>query len=351
MPISAFDALSLAFEHTKKQLFQPFRLGQWSRLALVGLFAGEMSTGGGGGFPNFQIPTSTRHTHDNFAASPTIDPALLIPLIIIAVIGVAVLWLVFLYISSRMRFILFDSIINKKCEIRRMWRARREPAFRYFVWQIVFSLVAFAGIVVIVGVPALVVLGLGWFSHAREHIAGLILAGLAVFFIFMVAIVVMACVHVFTKDFVVPQMALEDVSAFEGWRRLWERLRGEKAGYAGYAGMKVVMALGAAIAVTVVVVILVLLLLIPVGGVGLLSVLFGSAAGLSWNVFTITMVVVAGCVLLLVLFYGVSLISVPVIVFFPAYSIYFFAPRYQPLATLIYPPATAYPTISPEAQA
>jgi hypothetical protein len=31
------------------------------------------------------------------------------------------------------------------------------------------------------------------------------------------------------------------------------------------------------------------------------------------------------------------LISVPVIVFFPAYSIYFFAQRYPPLASLLWP--------------
>jgi hypothetical protein len=343
MPISAVDALNPAFEHTKKQLFQPFRLGQWTRLALVGLFAGEMTTGGGGGGPNFQVPAG--HPHGNVPGMPHIDFALLIPLIIMAVIGVALLWLLFLYINSRMRFILFDSVVARKCEVRRMWRARRGPALQYFLWQIVFSLVAFAGIVVVVGIPALGALLLGWFSHPHEHIAGLILTGVAVFFAFMACIVLFICVHVFTKDFVVPQMALENISAFEGWRRLLPMLRAEKGGYAGYAGMKIVMALGAAFAVTVVVVILVLMLLIPIGGVGLLSVLFGKAAGLTWNVFTITLVVVAGCMFLLVLFYGAALISVPVIVYFPAYSIYFFASRYQPLANLIYPPPP--PTYSP----
>ncbi|MGB2834648.1 MAG: hypothetical protein WBC30_03385, partial [Candidatus Sulfotelmatobacter sp.] len=38
--------------------------------------------------------------------------------------------------------------------------------------------------------------------------------------------------------------------------------------------------------------------------------------------------------------YVVSLISVPVIVFFPAYSIYFFAARYPALSAALYPPST-----------
>jgi hypothetical protein len=34
----------------------------------------------------------------------------------------------------------------------------------------------------------------------------------------------------------------------------------------------------------------------------------------------------------------ISLISVPVIVFFPAYAMYFFAPRYRQLSLVLYPP-------------
>jgi hypothetical protein len=39
-----------------------------------------------------------------------------------------------------------------------------------------------------------------------------------------------------------------------------------------------------------------------------------------------------------------SLISVPVTVFFPAYSIYFFAARYPALSAVLYPAPPAPPT-------
>jgi len=42
LPISAVDAINLAIEHTKRQLLHPFRIGQWTRLAVVGLLAGEL---------------------------------------------------------------------------------------------------------------------------------------------------------------------------------------------------------------------------------------------------------------------------------------------------------------------
>jgi hypothetical protein len=336
VPQSAVDSVSPAFEHAKTQLFRPFRLGQWSRLALVGLFAGEMSSGGGCS-NNFQLPAHTGTGHRDFLMSAFPDPWVFGPLLVVLLIAVPVLWLLFLYLSSRMRFILFDTVIAKRCEIRRMWRQRGEPAMRYFVWQIVLSLVGLAGLALIVGVPALVAFSLGWFTEPRNHLAGLISVGILVFFVFVGWALLVLLAHVFTKDFVVPQMALEGISAFEGWNRLWKMLQNEKAGYAGYAGMKLVMAIGAGIAIGIVAVILLIILLIPVGGLGAITVLSGQAAGLSWNVLTITLAVVAGCMFLLVFFYAVTLISVPAIVFFPAYSIYFFAGRYPQLGKLIYP--------------
>jgi hypothetical protein len=344
VPISAPDAISPAFQHTKEQLFRPFRFGQWTRLALVGLLAGELSSGGS---CNFNVPSTSSPRHQDLLPTPHIDPALLIPLVIVAAIAIPLLILLFLYVSSRMRFVLFDSVIEKNCSIGRMWRARRGPGLRYFVWQLVFSLISFGGIVVIVGIPALIGFLLGWFTQPREHLAGLILGGVLVFFVFLGWILLTAVVHVFTKDFVVPQMALENVSAFEGWERLITMVKSEKGKYAGYAGMKLVMVIGAGIVIGIAALILILVLLIPIGGLGVISVLLGQAAGLTWNVFTITLAVVAGCILLLVILYGVSLISVPVIVFFPAYSIYFFAARYPLLAKLVYPSPPAPPLVQP----
>jgi hypothetical protein len=66
-------------------------------------------------------------------------------------------------------------------------------------------------------------------------------------------------------------------------------------------------------------------------------------------VYTITLAVVAGSVLLSVFFFLTSLISVPAIVFFPAYSIYFFAARYPALSAVLYPVPLAAPQISPAA--
>lgn len=342
MPVSAIDSISPAFEHTKGQLFRPFRFGQWTRVALVGLFAGELSSGGG---CNFNMPSHVGSTHRNFMFAAAPNWALLGPFLAIALIAIPIIWLVLIYINSRMRFVLFDSVIAKRCDVGQMWGRRGEQAFQYFVWQIVFLLVMLAGTAVLVGVPALVAFLLGWFTAPREHLAPLILTGIFVFFVFLAWAVASIVVLVFTKDFVVPQMALENISAFEAWRRLSRMLNAERTSYAGYAGMKVIMAIGAAFAVGILAFIAIVLLLIPFGGLGAIAVIAGKVGGLTWNVFTITAAIVAGSIFLVCVLYVVSLISVPVIIFFPAYSIYFFAARYGPLGRLIYPPPPPAPAL------
>ncbi len=86
-----------------------------------------------------------------------------------------------------------------------------------------------------------------------------------------------------TKDFVVPQMALEGIGAFEGWRRLWPMITAEKGRYAGYIGLKILMAIGAGIVVGIVTVILGLIIVIPTAGLGLIAVVTGKTAGLDWT--------------------------------------------------------------------
>jgi hypothetical protein len=346
VPISAVDAISPAFQHAKQQLLQPFRASQWAKLAFVGFLSGELSSGGCNSGGNFRMP----HNHSQqLLAGPFsgLDPMMYASLIATLIIAGSILWILFIYVNSVMRFVLFDSVVNRRCEIRKSWNARHTAGLRYFVWQIFVTLAGIVGIVILVGIPAGIGLALGWFTNPKAHIVPLILGGLVLFCVFFAFIFTFLLVHVMTKDFVIPQMALEDITALEGWRRLLPGLNAEKGGYAGYIGMKVVMALGAAVVLGIITVIIVLIMLIPVGGFGAIAVIAGKTAGLTWNLYTISIAVVVGCILLAVILYVVSLVSVPAIVFFPAYSLYFFAGRYRPLDAVLHPAPPSEPIVLP----
>jgi len=338
LPLSAVDAISPAFEHARQQLVRPFRASQWAKLGLVGLLAGEMGSGGGGCNPgSFQMPTRPNNSQHLFAALPTANPMLYASLIAVLVIAGFMLLVLFLYVNSVMRFVLFDSVVAKECRIWHSWSRRQGPGRRFFVWQILLAVASIAGLTILVGIPAGFAFLVGWLRNPKEHMIPLILGGMALFFVLLLFVVVQLLVHVMTKDFVVPQMALEEIGAIEGWRRLWPRIKSELGGYAAYIGMKIVMAIGAAILLGVVSAIVILLFLIPVGGLSAVAVIGGMAAGLTWNLYTITLAVVAGTIAIFTLLYVISLISVPAVVFFPAYSIYFFASRYPALDALLHP--------------
>jgi hypothetical protein len=330
---SAIDVIVPAFRRMKKQLFGPFRLGQWLRLAFVGFLAGEVSSGGEfhSNLP-FEFPSgSTQRLPPVLEQTGPIVIAGIALLILLAFIALAA---VFLYISSRMRFVLFDGIVNGECRIRESWRRRGGPGYRYFVWQLTLMLFAMAAVILLIGLPIFAAYVYGMFESPFNWV-GLIFGGLVLLLLLFLILVTFAVIQLLSKDFVVPQMALEDLTAIEGWRRLWAMMKSEMGSYAGYIGMKIALGLGAAIVVSMVGIIVFLMVLLLVGAFAVAAAL-GAGAGLTWNPSTIAIAVQFGGFVVLLLLLALSLVSVPSTVFFPTYALYFFAGRYPPLDSLMY---------------
>ena len=354
MPLSAVDTVTPAFEHTQQQLTRPFRFGQWARLAFVGALAGESASFNGCNFnyPGHSPSTAPHVDHQTAFVAAQLPQqinwhsSMVAWIVAFSLIGIGLI-ILFAYIGSVMRFILFDSVIRRECRIREGWNRRKREGFLLFQWQIAFMLVAFAAMVILIGSPVLAAWRMGWFANAKEHIAGLILGGCGLLFLFLCLLLFFGVIQVMTKDFVVPQMALEGIDAFEGWRRFLPQVKAEKGGYAGYIGMKIVLAIGAAVALGIITIVGIVVLLIPFGVVGGAGILAGWAMGLTWNVYTIAAAVLYGCIVVAVFIFTGLLIAVPKVVFFPAYAIYFFAPRFPPLAAVLWPPAPTTPPAPP----
>lgn len=345
MPITAVDAITPAIEHTKQQLFKPFRIDQWTKLAFVGLLAGEL---GSSGFnrSNFNFPRHPGPPPPHIPVPPGVDTPLLIAFIAAAVIAALAIGIILMYIGSVMRFVLFDSIILKECLIRAGWNRRLGPGWRYFVWKLSYLALSLAGICILIGLPAMFVFASGWYRESNEHKVPLIFAGSIIVVVLLAFFVITAVVLVLTKDFVVPQMALEGITATEGWRRLWPMMKAEKGAYVAYIAMKIVLAIVAGAMIAVAAVIVSLIYVVPTVALGFIAVLEGKAAGLTWNPHTIALAAAIGVILLAGFLYLVSLISVPAIVFFPAFSIYFFADRYPRLAAALNPAIPVAPVLA-----
>ena len=350
MAKSAVDVIGTAFEHTKQQLTQPFRFGQWARLALLALATGELTSGGGcsrmGHWPS-KFPHDSQSFVDPGSVLRGLDPALIASLILIVLFGGLVLMLVWIYISSICRFILFESILRRNCDsLSAGWGRWQRTGMSYFWWQLALAVVGLV-VAAVLFVPLLIPV-LATLKNHQQPGPGLILAFLPMIFVFMVFGLIMLLIGVLAKDFVVPLMAVDGVGVLEGWRRLLAMMKAEKGNYAGYVGMKIVLAIGASILFGILSSIAALFLILPLAIVGAVAFIVGKSAGLGLNAFTITAAIVAGTIVLAVLLYVIALVCVPLAVFFPAYAMYFLADRFPALHARLYPPGPAAPLRPPE---
>ncbi|HJX84023.1 MAG TPA: hypothetical protein VJ723_06745, partial [Candidatus Angelobacter sp.] len=247
--------------------------------------------------------------------------------------------LIFLYLFSRFRFILFDTVINKQAIIRRGWHQYGSQAGRYFVFWIVYTLLSWAALGVIVGVPLWHAYKSGAFHGDNALWSLLALIGSVILGLFLFALV-SAIVRTFAQDFLVPLMALDDLGIGDGWSAIRQMVTREPGAWAGYLGIKLLLSIAAGIALSIVLLItglfLCLILAIPVVVVVLVGVAL-MKAGTAGVVIAVVLFILAGLACLACLFCLTLTATAPVVVFFEAYSLYFFGGRYPRLGALLWP--------------
>jgi len=316
-------------------------------LALVCLILGDFA-GGGGGSPGgrFNFPVSQGKGGKSLFAIPNIDWDKILPWLPWILGGVALvvaLILLWIYIASVYRFVLFDSVLYDRCELKGCWR-RWEPSGRsFFYWSLTILVGFLAGYAVLIGTPLLIAWRAGLFRHPGEHVVTLILGGGAIFLLMLAFFVLGAVAALFAKDFCVPIMAMEKVGVLDAWRRLLPMLAAEKMAFTGYVLMKIVLSIGSAIIFGIITVIALVVLLIPLGIMALIIFFGGKALGLSFDVATISILVVLGGIILMGIIYLIALISTPAMVFFQSYVLRFMGSRYPALGTVLFPPPPETP--------
>jgi hypothetical protein len=346
-PLSSVDCIAPAFAQTKHQLFSPFRLKRWSRLALVCLLTGEFAGGGGGGpSGNFHFPVTKTKGGKNLLAIPNIHWDKILPWLPWILAGVVLVFLfiiLWIYVASVYRFVLLDSVLYDRCELKGSW-TRWEPCGRsYFYWCLALFFVSAVATSLIIGVPLLIFWRAGLFHHPGDHLAAVILGGVAVLFLLVVFVVVGGVIGLFAKDFCIPIMAMENVGVLDAWRRLLPMLAAEKLAFTGYVLMKIVLAMGNAIIVGIAALLTIIILLIPLGIGGLILFFGGKAIGLTLNVATISILVVMGGVILAGFIYLIALINTPSMVFFQSYVLHFIGSRYTAVGAVLFPPPPEIP--------
>lgn len=338
-------------------LFHPFRLRTWLKMGFIGWLGGGLVTASlnfnfrvprfpAGQFPNDPWKDINQAIHDAAQSIHFAQFAGFMALLVIVLLIVLVISLIFTYLFSRFRFILFDSVVSGQVLVGRGWHTYRDQGSRYFGFWLIYRLLSWTAVGFIVGLPLWHAYKSGVFQGDQPLWAFLeLVASVALGLVAFAA--VSAVVSTLVKDFIMPLMALDDLPMRRAFAVLRQYIAAEPGAWAGYFGMKLLFALAAGIALGVVGVfaflILLLILAIPAAALIALGVLAMKAyAGLGIAIFILTgLGVVAACFCLALC------LAAPVSIFFAAYAFYFFGGRYPRLGGLLWPqPAPPQPQLA-----
>ena len=213
--------LRRAWARMKGILFDPFDLGKWLVIGFSAWLAGLAGGGGGGGFrfnpsrghmPSLHVRQALRGAWEYLRAHPY-----WLALIVVGAAVLAVILLLLLWISSRGKFIFLDNVVNGRARIAGPWRRFAELGDSLFFWRLGFLLACISALAVM-GTLAVVSAG-GFSGFGFGDVRAATVTALAVL-VALVWGVACACVSLFLDGFVVPVMYKDGVGAVEAWRRL-----------------------------------------------------------------------------------------------------------------------------------
>ncbi len=217
MHIQYFAPLQRAYNRMKSVLFQPFDIRNWMVLGFTAFLADLLD--GHSGFNS-----SHKSSQDVGAVLRAPYEALdwlrsrpeWLALIVIGVVLVVALILLFLWLSSRGKFMFLDNVVQRRALIGQPWCQFREPAFSLFRWRIVFALIA--------GGLALAVLYQVWQAAYKSweengDLWSLIPALLHWGTIFLIIVLAFGYVKMLLDHFIVPLMYKHHLTAGQAWEK------------------------------------------------------------------------------------------------------------------------------------
>lgn len=255
MQLSVTDPIGRAWNHMIAVLFQPFSLGKWFIMGF-GAWLAALSEGGG----SLNFPTGGGDFDDSgfnrVANDITSDVGLFI--FIAVVVGVLVIGLtvLFLWLSSRGKFMLLYNVARNTPAIGEPWREYRREGNSLFQFHLLVVLLTFGLFIGIAG------MGLGIampaFMQGAFGPSGVMAIVYGIFSIIAV-VVVLTVVMVLAEDFIVPIMYQRRVGVKQAWAIFRdELLAGQLKPIVLYMLMRWVLSIAAGMAAALITVVLIL---------------------------------------------------------------------------------------------
>lgn len=326
-PLSAFDALSPAFDRTRLVLFTPFRPGRTWKLAASGYlsFAGILF-----------VPWPAAY----LAFLPFLPPlgtVFLASILTLVLLGAA-LFIFLFHLCSRLGFAFFDIVLNRGEFVAPAWRLYGPASRRWTACKVLYG--TFATLLLAAPLASyirhLIPLMQGIAQRPNQPPTPEFIAALfSGYFMILFGFLFLFAIAALANDFIVPSLALEDTTLGEAFTRLFKLIRYEPGQVALYALMKFVFILVGYMAVNLaveLVLLLIALVLALIGGaLGFGLHLLGVPTPVLW----VLAGVIGGPLLFAAMIYLMLLAAGTVATFVQAYLLYFLGGRYPRLGDLL----------------
>ncbi|MBN1822228.1 MAG: hypothetical protein JXR31_12300 [Prolixibacteraceae bacterium] len=232
MTIEYGRPLSKGWDRMKKALFQPFDLGKWFTLGFTAFLATLADCQGGNGGGNSYSGDNYTDWDELFnfpsvAWEWLINHPLYFNLIIIGLVILFLIGFIFIWLSSRGKFMFLDNVVYDRAEVKKPWFEYRKEGNSLFLWRLAFGLIAMA---------VFILFFIYCFNTARkihyEDIYGVTKFWMItkMVLIFLGLIIISGLIKTYLDHFVVPVMYKKRISALKGWS-VFLRLFGRHFGH------------------------------------------------------------------------------------------------------------------------
>lgn len=322
-PLSATECISPALQRARDLLARPFQVRTYLKLTALAFFA-EI----GSGSCNFSSPGNNKGLHG-------LPPGLIAFFVAFAVLlGIValVIWLVMLYVTSRLQLVLVEVVATRQQYVSPFWRRQGPATWRWLGVKILYALTVFA-VAAVMGAPFIyyAVRHRIFSSGGVAPISWILLVIALVLLLLLVGVAVYAVL----RGLAVPAMALEGVSASEAIRRARFIVDTEPGQVALFVVLQLLLTVAMAIAAEILIVLTLLISLVPfalVGGGAWLALRHAGAMG---TAILIGLGVSGGIVFVCWMVCVAMGLLGPVSVFSQAYALYFLGGRYPLLGDLL----------------
>ncbi len=240
LTVSVLDPITPAIDRVKLMLFRPFDLGRWFT---IGFCAWLASFGSGSSGPNFGNTFSSNRRNPQFSQQLNefkefVQNNLnwLIPVAIVIVVFSIAIGLLFVWLSSRGKFMFLHCVAGNKAEVKIPWAKYREQAFSLFLFRIVLGLFGF----VVIAIPVVFIIFLAFMMSGGalvSAIIGMVFLGMLIF----VTAICLGIVKKLTIDFVVPVMFLRNIRIRQAWGQFMQILSCNKGRFVLYILFQIVI--------------------------------------------------------------------------------------------------------------